>query len=380
MKKKISLIFGTRPEAIKLAPLIKALEKQSEISFSVCSTGQHKEMLDQVLDVFEITPDVNLSVMTENQSLSKLTSQLLSKIDSYLGEAQPDMVLAQGDTTTVFATALTCFYRKIPFGHVEAGLRTYNMQAPWPEEANRVLTSKISTLHFAPTETSYKNLIQENVSEEAVFVTGNTVVDALKLVISRIDRYTDIIKEDVPSKLFDSKDKIVLVTGHRRENFDGGLESVCTAVKTLAGEFPDVQFVYPVHLNPAVQEVVQKTLGDSCGNVHIIGALSYIPFVWLMNRADFIITDSGGIQEEAPSLGKPVLVTRDVTERPEGVEAGSTVLVGTDAAKIVDYSTRLLTNSEFYASMAQATSPYGDGTAAEKIITFCKEYICQKAK
>lgn len=378
MKKKISLIFGTRPEAIKLAPVIEVLKNQSEVDFNVCVTGQHKEMLDQVLEIFNIQPDVNLALMTKNQNLSELTSRLLSHIDGYLAEIKPDLVLAQGDTTTVFTTALACFYRKIPFGHIEAGLRTYNLQAPWPEEANRVLATQISTLHFAPTQNAYDNLIKEGVPQDQVFVVGNTVVDALHSVTSKLSDHENIIRSAIPEFLVDTEKKIVLITGHRRENFDGGLKRVCEAIQSLAQSFPDTHFVYPVHLNPAVQEIVKETLGENQENVHIIEPLTYIPFVWLMQRSSFIITDSGGIQEEAPSLGKPVLVTRETTERPEGVSAGSTILVGTDKEKIVDAVTRLLTNQSFYDAMAHATNPFGDGTAAFKIIKKCKEYLYEQ--
>lgn len=378
MKKTISLIFGTRPEAIKLAPIIKILENQSELDFNAYVTGQHKEMLQQVLDIFNIIPNENLSVMQENQTLSGLTARLLTGIDDYLARTKPDLVLAQGDTTTVFAAALACFYKKIPFGHVEAGLRTYNLQAPWPEEANRQITSRIATLHFAPTEHAKRALLEEGVPGNSVFLTGNTVVDALQFVVERLPKHDAEIQAAIPKNLLTTTDRIVLVTGHRRENFNGGIERVCNAVHSLAEEFPDVHFVYPVHLNPRVQQAVQEVIGETQDNVHLLPPLSYIPFVWLMQKAHSIITDSGGIQEEAPSLGKPVLVTREVTERPEGIKTGSTLLVGTDVACIVKNMQKLLTDEAYYTSMAHATNPYGDGTAAEKIVAICKKYLYEK--
>jgi UDP-N-acetylglucosamine 2-epimerase (non-hydrolysing) len=316
--------------------------------------------------------------MSENQSLSGLTSKLLSRIDVYLDQEKPDLVLAQGDTTTVFTTALACFYKKIPFGHVEAGLRTYDMSAPWPEEANRVLTTQISALHFAPTQNASDNLLKEGVQEKNVFVTGNTVVDALQSVVPRLCEYEEVVQSVIPGVVINSDKKTVLITGHRRENFDGGLKRVCESVQLLAEKFPDVQFVYPVHLNPVVQKEVNETLKKEQKNIHIIKPLTYIPFVWLMNRASFIITDSGGIQEEAPSLGKPVLVTREVTERPEGVDAGNTLLVGTDTDVIVGAAVRLLTDVKFYDSMAHATNPYGDGSAANEIIRICTKYLYEQ--
>lgn len=375
MKKKIALIFGTRPEAIKLAPIIGILKKQPELDFSVCVTGQHKEMLQQVLEVFDITPDENLEVMQENQTLNGLTARLLVGIDQYLAKTKPDLVLAQGDTTTVFASALSCFHKKIPFGHVEAGLRTYNLQAPWPEEANRQMTSRITALHFAPTKHAYETLLEERIPRDQIFLTGNTVVDALHFVVANMHTYEPLVREVIPKELFNTTNKIILITGHRRENFDGGIKRVCQSISSLAEMFPDVHFVYPVHLNPKVQQAVKEVIGEERPNIHLLPPLSYIPFVWLMQKAHIIITDSGGIQEEAPSLAKPVLVTREVTERPEGVEAGSTVLVGTKMEQIVENVKKLLTDESHYASMAHATNPYGDGTAAEKIVAICKNYL-----
>lgn len=378
MKKKVTLIFGTRPEAIKLAPIINILKKQAELDFSVCVTGQHKEMLEQVLDIFNITPDENLMVMQENQTLNGLTARLLTGIDQYLEKTKPDLVLAQGDTTTVFTSALSCFHKKIHFGHVEAGLRTYNLQAPWPEEANRQMTSRIATLHFAPTRHAYNALLRENIPEKQVFLTGNTVVDALHFVVANIHTYESIIRAAIPEELFGTTDRIVLITGHRRENFDGGIIRVCESINFLADMFPNVHFVYPVHLNPTVQRAVKDVIEKGRSNVHLLPPLSYIPFVWLMQKAYIIITDSGGIQEEAPSLAKPVLVTREVTERPEGVEAGSTILVGTQKDEIVKNVQKLLTNEKHYTTMAHATNPYGDGTAAEKIVKICTDYLYGK--
>jgi UDP-N-acetylglucosamine 2-epimerase (non-hydrolysing) len=376
MKKRISLIFGTRPEAIKMAPIIKELSSEKEIECHICVSGQHKEMLEQVLQVFNIKPHINLQVMKEGQSLSQLTATLLQKIDSYIEEVKPDLVLAEGDTTTVLATALVCFYHKVPFGHVEAGLRTYDLSAPWPEEANRVLTSRITTLHFAPTQVNHDTLLKEGVSPESIFLTGNTIVDALKLVVSQLGEYKEEVSNVLPREIINSSNPVVLITGHRRENFDGGLERVCQAIRRLAESFPNVLFVYPVHLNPKVQEAVKRELASvKNNNVILLSPLGYIPFVWLMNRSKVIITDSGGIQEEAPTLGKPLLVTREVTERPEGVVSGNALLVGTDVKKIVEECTRLLTDDVFYKEMSSARNPYGDGTAARKIIDSCKKYL-----
>lgn len=375
MKKKVAIVFGTRPEAIKCAPIIQRLEQQEKLDFDICVTGQHKEMLEQVLEIFQITPSENLVVMQESQTLNALTARLLISVEQYLEKMKPDLVLAVGDTTTALTTALACFHRKISFGHVEAGLRTYNLHAPWPEEANRQIISRIATLHFAPTEQAKQNLLKENIAEGDVFMTGNTIVDALQFIVSSLPKYSKEIQEAIPDTLFATKERIVLITGHRRENFDGGISRVCDAVTSLADAFPNVQFVYPVHLNPVVQSQVRESIGKGHPNVHLLPPLSYIPFTWLMQEAHSIITDSGGIQEEAPSLGKPVLVTRDITERPEGIEAGNALLVGTNTERIVEEVTKLLTNEKYYASMAKATNPYGDGTAAKNIVAVCNNYL-----
>jgi UDP-N-acetylglucosamine 2-epimerase (non-hydrolysing) len=372
MKKKISVIFGTRPEAIKLAPVVLALKQHPIFDCRVCVTAQHREMLDQVLEVFDIVPDADLNLMKSNQSLAELTSRAIESLDKYMTDEKPDMVLVQGDTTTVFCAALTAFYHRIPVGHVEAGLRTGNLYAPWPEEANRVLASRLATLHFAPTENARKNLLNEGISPDNIFITGNTVIDSLFIALDKIRTYPP----EIPGLGRNISDKqIVLITGHRRENFGKGFENICKAIATLAERFPKVQFVYPVHLNPNVSEPVNHILGKAkYNNIHLIKPLSYLPFVALMNQAKLILTDSGGIQEEAPSLGKPVLVMRDTTERPEAVQSGTVKLVGTDDNKIVDETKRLLTDRAAYEEMAHAHNPYGDGKAAGRIVDFCADF------
>lgn len=352
--KKISVIFGTRPEAIKLCPVVLALQKDPEFDCRVCVTGQHKEMLYQVLDVFGVKPDVDLELMRPNQTLGGLTSRAIAAIDEYLAAEKPDIVMVQGDTTTVLAGALAAFYHHIPVAHVEAGLRTGNMLSPWPEEANRVLTTRLAKWHFCPTENNKVNLLKEGVNPADIYVTGNTVIDALM-----------IAREKVP-KTNDGKCR-VLITGHRRENFGEGFEHMCTAIKKLAEEFSDVEFIYPVHLNPNVQEPVKRIL-KGLDNVKLIEPQSYLPFVGLMNDAYLILTDSGGVQEEAPSLGKPVLVMRDTTERPEAVTAGTVKLVGTNAEDIYREAKKLLSDEVAYKQMAAATNPYGDGKAVERIL------------
>lgn len=373
MTKRVSVIFGTRPEAIKLAPVVLALRSDSRFVCNVCVTAQHREMLDQVLDVFDIAPDIDLDLMQPGQTLAGLTSRAIEALDSYLASSKPDLVLVQGDTTTTFCAALTAFYRHLPVGHVEAGLRTGNMQSPWPEEANRVLTSRLVTLHFAPTETSRRNLLKEGVPEASIFVTGNTVIDALFLALERIRQRTPAIpglRGNSMESLGDAP--LVLITGHRRENFGPGFESICRAIAKLARRFARVRFVYPVHLNPNVREPVGRILGtSSLNNIHLIKPLPYLPFVAMMERATIVLTDSGGIQEEAPSLGKPVLVMRDTTERSEAVEAGIAKLVGTDSDAIVGEASRLLRDEAAHAAMAQAHNPYGDGQAAGKIVAAC---------
>lgn len=366
--KKISLIFGTRPEAIKLCPLVLELKKHAEFEPHVCVTGQHREMLDQVLEVFGVVPDVDLSLMQPNQTLSALTSRAVTAIDGYLTEHRPDMVIVQGDTTTSFCGALAAFYRRIPVGHVEAGLRTWNKFSPFPEEVNRVLTSHIADYHFAPTKLSKENLLREGISKDRIFITGNTVIDALHIAVEKVRRNPPGIP-GLPGELMNGQiDKtLVLITAHRRENFGEGFLNICESISKLAERFADTAFVYPVHLNPNVREPVLRLLGG-IDNVYLIEPLSYLPFVALMNRARLLLTDSGGVQEEAPSLGKPVLVMRDTTERPEAVEMGTVKLVGTDKEMIIENVSKLLTNQKAYNAVANAVNPYGDGKACQRII------------
>ena len=352
--KKVCVIFGTRPEAIKLCPVVLALKRNPAFDCRVCVTGQHREMLQQVLDVFGVVPDEDLALMQPNQALGGLTSRAIAAIDNYLAKEKPDIVMVQGDTTTVLAGALAAFYHHIPVAHVEAGLRTWNMESPWPEEANRVLTTRLAKWHFCPTENNKANLLKEGVPERDIYVTGNTVIDALM-----------IAKEKV-GNLADGKRR-VLITGHRRENFGSGFEHICMAIRRLATEFADVEFTYPVHLNPNVQEPVRRLL-DGLSNVSLIAPQPYLPFVELMKNAYLILTDSGGVQEEAPSLGKPVLVMRDTTERPEAVAAGAVKLVGTDAENIYRETKALLTDRNAYDRMASAVNPYGDGHAVSRIV------------
>ena len=378
---KVSVIFGTRPEAIKLAPVVLALRRAPGIKCRVCVTGQHRQMLDQVLEVFAIKPDADLNLMEPNQTLARLTSRAIEAIDRYLAADRPDLVLVQGDTTTVLCAALAAFYHKIPVGHVEAGLRTGNLQAPWPEEANRVLATRLTTLHFAPTTTSRDNLLREGIPAADILVTGNTVIDALLLAREQVRASPPAIPELPeflqPATLAADGPAMVLITGHRRENFGGGFESICQAIADLARQFPDVHFVYPVHLNPNVVEPVRRILGTGeagTRNIHLIPPQPYLPFVGLLARARVILTDSGGVQEEAPSLGKPVLVMRETTERPEAVEAGTVRLVGTDRGKIVSEMVRLLTDEQAYLEMSRAHNPYGDGLSADRIVAACLAY------
>jgi UDP-N-acetylglucosamine 2-epimerase (non-hydrolysing) len=364
--KKISFIFGTRPEAIKLCPLILAFEKHPEFDAHVCVTGQHREMLDQVLEVFDINPDVDLALMQPNQTLGGLTSRAIAAIDAYLDQYRPDMVIIQGDTTTAFCAALCAFYHRIPVGHVEAGLRTWNKYSPFPEEINRVLATRIADLHFAPTNTSRENLIKEGISPDTIFVTGNTVIDALHLAVKKVETNPPVIP-GVPIEIMANGRPMVLITGHRRENFGDGFQNICRAVSSLADKFPSTWFVYPVHLNPNVLEPVYSLLGNK-QNIHLIEPLSYLPFVALMNRASVILTDSGGVQEEAPSLGKPVLVMRNTTERPEAVEMGTVKLVGAEEKAIIREVTTLMTDQESFDAMANAVNPYGDGKACQRIV------------
>ena len=363
----LSFIFGTRPEAIKLAPVILAAKADPRFKCKVCVTAQHRQMLDQVLKVFKIKPDVDLNLMRPNQTLAGLTARAISAIDAYLAKEKPDIVIVQGDTTTVFCAALCAFYHKIPVGHVEAGLRTGNKYSPFPEEANRVLATHLSALHFAPTQKARQNLLQEGIAHEKIFVTGNTVIDALFLALDKIKKKPPTIAQ-LPKAIMQGRQQLVLITGHRRENFGEGFQNICKAIKTLAQKFPEAQFVYPVHLNPNVRKPVYSLLGNQ-ENIHLIEPLGYLPFVALMNRSTIILTDSGGVQEEAPSLGKPVLVMRDTTERPEAVDMGTVKLVGTNVNAIIDNAAKLLTDKKAYSVMASAVNPYGDGRATERIVT-----------
>lgn len=379
--KKVMLVFGTRPEAIKMAPLVKEFHKYPDkFETIVCVTGQHREMLDQVLHIFEITPDYDLNIMKQGQDLYDVTTRVLMGMRDVLKEARPDVVLVHGDTTTSTAAALAAFYQQIPVGHVEAGLRTHNIYSPWPEEMNRQITGRIATYHFSPTPLSRQNLLAEGVKEEKIFVTGNIVIDALYIVVDKIKKNKDLDAElenqlmqagyDV-NRLAEGK-KLVLITGHRRENFGDGFIRMCTAIKDLMRKYPDVDFVYPMHLNPNVRKPIHKVFGEdlsNLGNMFFIEPLEYLSFVYLMEKSTIVLTDSGGIQEEAPGLGKPVLVMRDTTERPEALEAGTVKLVGTNYNKIVNEVSDLLDNQTYYETMSMAVNPYGDGTSCERIIS-----------
>jgi UDP-N-acetylglucosamine 2-epimerase (non-hydrolysing) len=360
-------VFGTRPEAVKLAPVIRAFEAVPSVEHVTCVTGQHRQMLDQVLETFSLTPQCDLNLMRPGQDLTHITSAALQGVGEVIDKLQPDWVVVQGDTTTAFAGALAAFYRKVKVAHVEAGLRTGDIYSPWPEEMNRKLVSQLATVHFPPTERSEKNLLREGVPSSSIVVTGNTVIDALQWVVKRLA--TDESFGRAISKQFsflDPNKRLILVTGHRRENFDGGLARVCKALRILA-ERGDVELVYPVHLNPHVQKTAYEIIGDHSA-VHLIEPLDYVPFVALMSRASLIVTDSGGIQEEAPGLGKPVLVTRDTTERPEAIDAGTAKLVGTSTEKILAAANELLDDSRKYEQMAQARNPFGDGQASSRIV------------
>ncbi|MDN3396921.1 UDP-N-acetylglucosamine 2-epimerase (non-hydrolyzing) [Pseudoalteromonas sp. APC 3215] len=372
---KVLSIFGTRPEAIKMAPLVKALNAAEGIDAKVCVTAQHREMLDQVLELFEIVPDYDLNIMKPGQSLYDVTTNILLGLKPILEEFKPDLVLVHGDTSTTLSASLAAFYQQIPVGHVEAGLRTGNLSSPWPEEGNRKLTGAITKLHFAPTQTSQQNLLNEAVNADDILVTGNTVIDALLQVVDKVKTDTALIatlKAKFPE--LDETKKLILVTGHRRESFGGGFERICEALVEIATAHPDTQILYPMHLNPNVREPVNRIL-KNVDNVHLIEPQDYLPFVYLMNQAHIIVTDSGGVQEEAPSLGKPVLVMRDTTERPEAVEAGTVKLVGTDKARIVSEVNNLLTNAQEYQSMSRAHNPYGDGKACERIVAKIKQHF-----
>jgi UDP-N-acetylglucosamine 2-epimerase (non-hydrolysing) len=386
--KRVMMVFGTRPEAIKMAPLVKAFQRTPDyFETLVCVTGQHREMLDQVLRLFEIVPDYDLNIMKNGQDLYDITSRVLTGMGELLKSAKPDIVIVHGDTTTSMASALAAFYQKIPVGHVEAGLRTHNVYSPWPEEMNRQITGRIAAWHFAPTEVSKQNLFNEGVREDRIFVTGNTVIDALHWVIEKIKNAPEhkaIIEEHLSSEgigaaickaWLNNDRKMVLITGHRRENFGQGFINICEAIKDLSDSFPLVDFVYPMHLNPNVRNAIHTVFGDTHNvhpgmnnkNVYFIEPLDYLPFIYLMNLSHLVLTDSGGIQEEAPGLGKPVLVMRDTTERPEALEAGTVKLVGTDKSVIKGKVSELICNSVAYNVMSTAANPYGDGLACKRI-------------
>jgi UDP-N-acetylglucosamine 2-epimerase (non-hydrolysing) len=378
VKRKIAVFIGTRPEAIKMAPVIAALEKSPRLEPLVISTGQHREMIDQVIRLFRIRVDAELSAMEPNQTLAGLTSRLVERIDRTLGELQPDMVLVQGDTTTVLCAALASFYRRIPIGHVEAGLRTGTIDSPFPEEANRRLTSPLVALHFAPTETARQALLAEHIADDRIFVTGNTVIDALFMEVRR-QAASDVkraLQDELAHSLGDdwTEQPIILVTGHRRENFGEGFEQICTALEELSRRRPELLIVYPVHLNPKVKDVVHARL-SARPNIRLIPPQPYAQFVALASVSRLILTDSGGVQEEAPSLGKPVLVMRETTERPEGVVAGAVKLVGPRSDRIVEETLRLLDDEQAYSSMAKAVNPYGDGAAASRVITCIEKHL-----
>lgn len=395
------LVFGTRPEAIKMAPLVKAFQKEADrFETLVCVTGQHREMLDQVLQLFQVVPDHDLNIMKEGQDLYDITTRVLVGLRDVLKEARPDVLFVHGDTTTSMAASLAAFYQQIPVAHVEAGLRTGDIYSPWPEEMNRQITSRVATYNFSPTPLSKQNLLDEGIKESSIVVTGNTVIDALHAVIDKIKGDKSIqgaIKETLlqsglPARMIDdymspleNKRKLVLITGHRRENFGEGFRNMCNAIKTLTEKYPDTDFVYPMHLNPNVRAPIRQIFGEEAikndplseqRNIFFIEPLEYLPFVYLMSQATLVLTDSGGIQEEAPGLGKPVLVMRDTTERPEAVEAGTVKLVGTDYHLIVSEASRLLNDPTYYNSMAHASNPYGDGQACRRIIEFIKQNKC----
>ena len=374
--KKILLVFGTRPEAIKMAPLaLKLKEHTQDFEIKVCVTGQHRQMLDQVLELFNLIPDFDLNLMKPGQTLSDITSDVLKGLEQVFAEWTPDIVLVHGDTATTFAASLAAYYHKIAVGHVEAGLRTGDIYSPWPEEANRKLTGSLASYHFAPTQSSYNNLIKENIDPANIQITGNTVIDALLQVKAKVETDQKIIERfEQQFSFLDKSKRLILVTGHRRENFGQGFLNICTALANIAKRYSDVQIVYPVHLNPNVQTPVNELL-SGINNIFLIAPQDYLPFVYLMNRSYLILTDSGGIQEEAPSLGKPVLVMRDTTERPEAIEAGTVKLVGTDATLIEQSVLELLGNLDLYYAMAESHNPYGDGKASQKIIQFLKDNL-----
>lgn len=378
--KKVMLVFGTRPEAIKMAPLVKEfLKNTADFETTVCVTGQHREMLDQVLQIFDIHPDYDLNIMKQGQDLYDVTARVLTAMRDVLKTAQPDVVLVHGDTTTSTAAALAAFYQQIPVAHVEAGLRTHNIYSPWPEEMNRLITGRIATYHFSPTPLSRQNLLSEGVKEEQIHVTGNTVIDALYWVVEKIKQDASLnlelaealTKAGYDVNRLDNGKKMVLITGHRRENFGEGFLQMCKAIKDLTQQYPDVDFVYPMHLNPNVRKPIHEVFGEdlsNLGNMFFIEPLEYLSFVYLMEKSTIVLTDSGGIQEEAPGLGKPVLVMRDTTERPEALEAGTVKLVGTDYDQIIKEVAVLLDDAVAYEKMSKAVNPYGDGLACERIV------------
>lgn len=388
--KKIMLVFGTRPEAIKMAPLVKELQKYpQDFQTIVCVTGQHREMLDQVLQIFGIVPDYDLNIMRQGQDLYDVTARVLTGMRDVLKEVCPDVVLVHGDTTTSTAAALAAFYQQIPVGHVEAGLRTHNIYSPWPEEMNRQLTGRIATFDFAPTALAKRNLLAENVAEGQITVTGNTVIDALYWVVDKIKNNADLdaaLERQLAGAGYDvhrlySGRRLVLITGHRRENFGDGFMNICRAIKDLVAKYPEVDFVYPMHLNPNVRRPIHQVFGEdlsNLGNMFFIEPLEYLSFVYLMEKSAIVLTDSGGIQEEAPGLGKPVLVMRDTTERPEALEAGTVKLVGTDYDRIVAEVSRLLDDADAYDRMSRAVNPYGDGMACQRIVRVLRDADCPR--
>lgn len=380
--KKVLLVFGTRPEAIKMAPLVHEFKKHpDQFETLVCVTGQHREMLDQVLELFQIVPDVDLNIMKSGQDLYDVTSRVLLGMRDVLKELAPDVVLVHGDTTTSMAAALAAFYQQITVGHVEAGLRTGNIYSPWPEEMNRLMTGRIATYHFSPTTLSKQNLLKENVNAEHIIITGNTVIDALHWVVNKIHLeqglqntlHQSILVEGYDSDRLANGKRLVLITGHRRENFGEGFLNICHAIKSLSQRYPEVDFVYPMHLNPNVRKPVMEILGGDEDNVFLIDPLQYLPFVYLMEQSYLILTDSGGIQEEAPGLGKPVLVMRNTTERPEAVDAGTVLLVGADQDRIEKGVSQLLDDDKLYQKMSEAVNPYGDGLACKRIVEFLRD-------
>lgn len=386
-KKKIMLVFGTRPEAIKMAPLVKEFQKHpSQFITTVCVTGQHREMLDQVLNLFEIIPDYDLNIMKSGQDLYDVTTRVLLGMRDVFTEVKPDVVLVHGDTTTSMATALAAFYQQIPVGHVEAGLRTHNIYSPWPEELNRLITSRIAVFNFPPTNLSKQNLLDEGVKKETIVITGNTVIDALYMVINKINidkkiqtkLQVELMKMGYDINRLEKNKKLILITGHRRENFGDGFINICKAIKTLTEKYPQVDFVYPMHMNPNVRKPINEVFDGSINpNMFFIEPLDYLPFIYLMSNSAMLLTDSGGIQEEAPGLGKPVLVMRNTTERPEALDAGTVKLVGTDYNKIVNEVSLLLDDENYYEKMSTATNPYGDGKASFRIVqTLMEKILC----